>query len=212
MKTKRSQTKQTGFKVLLTLAISSVAVTESAWAIGEAYHPERQSEIIWVEQIAPERFTLHISRGEKIENVARGEFAMTVESINGISRGWNLYQEGEVSRHCYVDGLYENGTVIGFCDFITTLPDGARPPIRIRVNATTDKFVPQLTEYLGLKKGQSATLKTPVAHIKAGKEVVIRAIFNNGTALIQESSYFSSGPDSWADMQIVGLSVLSAIR
>jgi hypothetical protein len=116
--------------------------------------------------------------------------------------GWALIYNSNLNKfeHCQVENLFENRQMSVFCDLIEN-----KQQIRKYYSGTTQNFIAESnSEEFGFKKEERA-------HLKTGMKVKIRALFTNGTALVEESNFtnhFIKGPSENANSWVVQLSDL----
>ena len=125
--------------------------------------------------------------------------ASTKEEISGVKAGErillttyvNKSKTQTINRYCDVYYVFENKMAqVGCSTYSVDQEANKDAPRRLDFMVTNvDEVVSEVSELNGFRTNEKAELKISTATIKAGRNVKIVAIFENGEVLVQKTGY-----------------------
>lgn len=209
-------------KIVACLGVMTLAQT--AFANSAIYLPEGKFvdwmmpnkdgtyDIVAKSKVADEKY-------QTIKNVKASDLTLRSKSpINGIFFGWvlKLNKDTQQLEHCIVEDLFENGWTYAFCDLPTAVkyPSGHVQIEARRWNryGTTQDFIASVKAIGDIKTGDIALLTQNIdADYREGTDVVVKALFANGKALVIENTFGNflvKGPTPNAFSKLADASIL----
>jgi hypothetical protein len=182
-------------KYCLTTFIS-LFVAQFTLAASALYLP-MNAPVDWIRQYDQNSYEIYFKVSDQTRHliVPRSEISLrSKDGVQDFQYGWTLRPTKTPGQFepCFVTDIFENAQVRVFCDLIENSRLVRRYDLRF-----SSQFISQVPQFNGFKKGDFAKLKEAVGSYKNGTQVKVRAVFANGTALIEKNNienFFMSGP------------------